>query len=96
MPYALKLSPETQRSLRTYIANADREIRAELLDLIRAEMERFASGPIVERKNWAPGVPLHRFHVRTSDGVGRHLRFTYRYAEDEEAIWITSFGIVPL
>ena len=96
MAYVLRLSPETERSLRSYIKNANREVRVELATLIQEELERFAQAPMNERRNWHPGVPLHRFHVRTSDGVGRFLQVTYRYAEDEEELWITSFGIVPL
>jgi hypothetical protein len=96
MPYALRLSPETQRSIRTYVRNADREIRGELAGLIKAELDRFARLPATQRRSWNPGVPLHRFRVVTSDGVGRYLQFTYRYAEDEASILITSFGLVPM
>jgi hypothetical protein len=96
MAYALSLSPETQRSLRTYIKNAERDIRVELANLIQVELNRFAQLPMVERQNWRPGVPLHRFLVRTSDGVGRYLQFTYTYSEDEKEILVTSFGLVPL
>jgi hypothetical protein len=97
MPYTLKLSPKTARSIRAYVKNTDCADRAELAGLIRAELERFADMRTVDRRDWGPGVPLHRFFLRTSDGIGRYLQVTYRYDEDERAIWITSFaGIVPM
>ena len=96
MPYVLRLSPETERSLRSCIQDADREVRVELATLIEEELKRFAQAPMNERKSWHPGVPLHRFHVRTSDGIGRFLQVTYQYAEDEDTLLITSFGLVPM
>jgi hypothetical protein len=96
MPYTLRFAPETQRSIRKYVGNADREVREELYRLIKAEFDRFARLPTTRRRSSNPGVPLHRFRVVTSDGVGRYLQFTYRYAEDEESIQVTSFGLVPM
>ncbi len=84
------------RSIRAYVKRAGPEVRAEIAGLIRDEIERFASLPMAERQNWGLGVPLHRFRLRASDRVTRYLQFTYRYAEAEDRIWITSFGVVPI
>lgn len=96
MPYTPGLSPGTARSIRAYVKGAESETRAELAQPIRTEIERFANLPVPERQNWGLGVPVHRVRLRTSDGVGRYLQFTYRYAEAEDEIWITSFGLVPM
>jgi hypothetical protein len=96
MPYELKLSPEVQVSIRAYVnESVEYEYRLEVIGGIMRGLDSLAANPLQGLNHHSPGPPLFRFQVFAGDEVRRYLQVTFRFTEDENGIWISSFGRVP-
>jgi len=89
MPYELELSPDAADFLRA----SDEPARAAIVD----HLLRLAEAP-VERSEpsyfpYPPGFQMYRFKL-VGDGPRRYYTVLFKYAADEETLWIVRIGVV--